>query len=150
MSENLNNNDNFSESKLLDFESYIQDEIKKNNIDIHNDEIIDDESIDDESPEVGWNSDDEKKYYNSLNFHIEKLNVIEEEKNEEYDHEEENEISNLNVIEEKNDFHLDEIKEEVKETNDESNKSSNKTSFLGLIYTYVCNIISNFEKPNSK
>ena len=68
----------------------------------------------------------------------------------EYDDEEENEISNLNVIEEKKDFHLDEIKEEVKETNDESNKSSNKTSFLGLIYTYVCNIISNFEKPNSK
>ena len=61
MSENLNNNDNFSESRLLDFELHIQDEIKKNNIDIHNDEIIDDESIDDESPEVGWNMMMKKK-----------------------------------------------------------------------------------------
>ena len=167
MSEILNDNDDFSESKILDL-----------------DVLVEDESIDDESPEVGWNSEDEKKYYSKTinidtieeetidelnkeekkeDLEIDKL-INKQETNDDVDDEvntnivekDENQKSNVWYYglkegdEEKNNYTNNEKKIDEPNNEDENNKSSNKTGFLGFIWfisKYVCELFDSFITP---
>jgi len=136
--------EDFDESNLLDYQGYVENEINDFEEKNHEDDE-EDESIDDESSEVGWNSEDEKKYYTK---NIDKLNesyiiheeteeemkhdeldleIVSEEINDELDlemvHEEKDEELDLEMVHEEKDDELDlemvheEINEELK--NDE-------------------------------
>lgn len=123
MSEISNEKDDFSESKLV---TDLDDSIE---FDIHNDE-----SIDDESPEVGWNSEDEEKYYSkTIN-----MDAIEEETSDELNE----------AIEEKKE-EIDELinKEKKKEEINESNK---KTGFLCSTFIFIRELMDSFIKSSSK
>jgi len=138
MSEISNEKDDFSESKLV---TDLDDSIE---FDIHNDE-----SIDDESPEVGWNSEDEKKYYSkTIN-----MDAIEEEKSDELNEaveEKKEEIDELiNKEKEINTNTIEEEDKTIHESNDnEINK--NKSGLLGFLYRHVCELFDNLGKPFSK
>ena len=144
--------EDFDESNLLEYQGYDEDEtkdfkeknkedeikdFKKEGDDEDDDEDddeeddeehdSDDESIDDESSEVGWNSEDEKKYYTK---NIDKLNesyIIHEEteeelKDDELDveivHEEKNDELDVEMVHEEKDDELD-VEMVHEEKNDE-------------------------------
>jgi hypothetical protein len=127
--------EDFDESNLLDYQGYVEDEIN----DFKEDHDEEDESIDDESSEVGWNSEDEKKYYTK---NIDKLNesyIIHEEteeelKNDELDvemvHEEKDEELDEEIVHEEKDEELD--VEMVHEEKDEEKKEELKNDELHI------------------
>jgi hypothetical protein len=95
--------EDFDESNLVDYQGYIRDETidfeEKNN------EIEQDESIDDESSEVGWNNEDENKYYSKNNSELNETCIIHEEMdkelmNDELDEEMDEELKNDELDEE--------------------------------------------------
>jgi hypothetical protein len=113
--------EDFDESNLVDYQGYIRDEIidfeEKNN------EIEQDESIDDESSEVGWNNEDEKKYYSKNNSELNETCIIHEEMDKELMDEElmNEELMNEEMDKELMNEEMDEelINEEMHEEMDE-------------------------------
>ena len=139
MSEISNEKDDFSEPNIAQLNTYfeheIEDEIKVN--------INDDESIDDESPEVGWNSEDDQKYY-SKTINIDTIEETDDELNKE-EHKEDLETDELN----KEDLETDELnKEENKE--DLETDGSNKKGFFCYLFIFIHELIDSFIKPISK
>ena len=156
--------ENFDESNLLDYQGYIRDEI----IDFEEKNIQDhDESIDDESSEVGWNNEDEKKYYSKNNSELNETCIIHEEmdeelKNDEMDEELNNEEMDEEVVveekqeeeqhawyyglkEEPNHVYESFIPEEKplvqEEINNQETKLPDKKCFWGIIWDFI-NIFS--------
>ena len=137
MSEILNEKEDLCESKLV---TDLDDSIE---IDIH-----EDESIDDESPEVGWNSEDEQKYYSKT---INMDTIKEETKDELNETIEEETKDGLNeTIEEKKE-EIDELINKVEKKNvEEINESNKKPGFLCSTFTFIHELIDSFIKPFSK
>jgi len=79
--------EDFDESNLLDYQGYVEDEISDFKQET-NKEHEEDESIDDESSEVGWNSEDEKKYYTKNIDELNESYIIDQETEEEMKDEE--------------------------------------------------------------
>ena len=129
MSEISNEKDDFSEPNIAQLNTYfeheIEDEIKVN--------INDDESIDDESPEVGWNSEDDQKYY-SKTINIDTIEETDDELNKE-EHKEDLETDELNKEENKEDLETD---------------GSNKKGFFCYLFIFIHELIDSFIKPVSK
>ena len=169
MSEISNEKDDFSEPNIAQLNTYfeheIEDEIKVN--------INDDESIDDESPEVGWNSEDDQKYY-SKTINIDTIEETDDELNKE-EHKEDLETDELNKEDletdelnkedletyelNKEDLETDELNKEDLETdelNKEENKEdletdgSNKKGFFCYLFIFIHELIDSFIKPISK
>jgi len=128
MSEILSEKEDLSESKIPDLNTYFEDEINKF--------IHEDESIDDESPEVGWNSEDEQKYYSkTIN-----MDAIEEDTSDELNE----------AIEEKKEEIDELINKEEKKNVEEINESNKKPGFLCSTFKFVQELIDSFIKPFSK
>ena len=140
MSEILSEKEDLSESKIADLNTYFEDEINKI--------IHEDESIDDESPEVGWNSEDEQKYYSkTIN-----MDTIEEETKDELNEniEEETKDGLNETIEEKKEEIDELINKEEKKNVEEINESNKKPGFLCSTFKFVHELIDSFIKPFSK